>query len=375
VSAALALVAILSGCGTGRAAPVPSPAVPRAFADDSFAELATDGSDALWLAVSGYRRDGRFGLRVYRGEGAGWAALPIPPGEVSGDLPISIAVREKDEHATPCIGYSLGAAQRPAVACLAAGRWRRLDLPSLGGSQLFQVADEDGKLTALFLERAGQQTRYRLLSEGEDGWRLSPPLPASPATAQLAIEGPRGQATGRPSLGVTTQGRRTRRYVVELRNGAWRRIGPTVADAELGPTVGGPVVLSGRVLYPVNEAASEPWSFSIEAAEVGGGEVREAARLSTGAGNAQGRLDLAGGQLWATWQEDDPRRDGRFDAGLYAARLSPRGETLRKVKLWQGISIGPGSTQVDAIRGRLQALFMPASRNGKGLRTALRVLP
>jgi hypothetical protein len=30
---------------------------------------------------------------------------------------------------------------------------------------------------------------------------------------------------------------------------------------------------------------------------------------------------------------------------------------------------------VVAFRGRLLALFMPASRDGKGLRTALRVLP
>jgi hypothetical protein len=375
VSAALALAAILAGCGAGRAALVPPSAVPKAFADESFAELATDGTDALWLAVSGYRRDGRFGLRVFRDDGAGWAALPAPPGEVSGDLPISIAVRGKGEDAAPCLGYSLGVAQTPALVCFGAGQWRRLDLPSLVGSQLFQVADEDGKLTALLLRRLGQDLRFRLLSEGDGGWRLSPSLPAPPATAQLAIETPRGQAAGWPSLGVTTQGRRTRRYVVELRNGVWRRIGPTVADSELGPTVGGPVVLSGRVLYPVNEADSEPWSFSIETAEVGRRKVREAAHLSSGAGNAQGRLDLAGGRLWATWQEDDPRPDGRFRAGIYAARVSPRGQFRRKVKLWQGISIGPGSTQVVAFRGRLLALFMPASRDGKGLRTALRVLP
>lgn len=372
--AAFVLTTVFAGCGAGSAAPVPPSSVATAFADDSFAELATDGDDALWLAVSGYSSAGRFGLRVFRADREGWVALPPPPGKPSGDLPISIAVRGGGADATPCLGYSLGAAQKPNVVCLTEGEWRRIALPSLGEARLFQVGEEEGRLTALLLQRVGDSARYRLLNEAQDRWNLSPSIPVPPAIARLAIESSQGWAAS-PTVGVTTQGRRPRRYAAELRNGVWHKLGPPVADAELGPTVGGPVVLSGRVLYPVNEADSEPWSFSIHAAGIGSATAREVARLSSGAGNAQGRLDLAGGRLWATWQEDDPRRDGRFRATVYAAELSPRGRVRRKVKLWHGISIGPGSTQVVEFKDRQLALFMPGSSDGKGLRTAVRALP
>jgi hypothetical protein len=377
-----ALGVAIAGCGTGGAsAEDPSTGgtvaftSPVAFADDSFAELATDGEDALWLAVTGYDRNGEFGLRVFRRQAPGWAALPTPPGEVSGDLPIGIVVRGAGEHSTPCLGYSVGPARRPVVVCLAEGGWRRLSLPSPKGEQLFQIGAEDGRLTVLFLQQDGHRARYRLLREDGGRWMPSPVVRAPSAVAQLAIEPPHSRAAGSPVLGITTQGRHSKRYVVQLRDGAWRRLGPAVGDLAAGPMIGGPVVLSDRVLFPVNEADADPWAFSIHAAKVGSARDREAARLSSGAGNAQGRLDLAGGQAWATWQEDDPRRDGRFRASIYAAELGANGRTRRKVKLWRGISIGPGNTQVIEFQGRLLALFMPGAPDGKGLRTALRTLP
>jgi hypothetical protein len=100
----------------------------------------------------------------------------------------------------------------------------------------------------------------------------------------------------------------------------------------------------------------------------------EVSRLSSGVGNAQGGLDLADGQVWATWQEHDPLKDGRFRTRIYAAELSPTGRVKRKIRLWRGLSIGPGSIQVLAFQGETLALFMRGSSNGHGLQVTVRTL-
>src|SRR5690349_24455758 len=103
----LGALAAIAGCGAedGSAAGRSS-ASPVAFPDESWAELGSDKDD-LWLAVAGYTRDGEFGLRVFEKAGLGWQKLPTPPGRVSGDLPLSIAVSGEPEGA-PCLGYSVG---------------------------------------------------------------------------------------------------------------------------------------------------------------------------------------------------------------------------------------------------------------------------
>jgi hypothetical protein len=320
------------------------------------------------MAVSGYQRDGDFGLRVFQREGSEWDELPEPPGEVSGDVPISIVVANDDDPA-PCLGYSVGDERKPVIACLARDEWQRRDLPKLGGGLLQQIGTEDGDLVALVTEQYGRQARYRLLHETGERWAFTPPAMTPAAVARLPIEA----SSGAPSIAVATQGRLSQHYVLDLRGGDWRKLSPSPEGLAAGPLVGGPVVLADRVLYPVNEADEEPWTFSVKSARIGSSALKDV-RLSTGAGNAQGRLHLVGGRLWATWQEDAPRKDGRFRASIYAAELKPSGKVRRKVKLWQGLSIGPGSTQVIEFQRETLALFMRSSSNGRGLQATIKNL-
>jgi len=363
-----ALAALVAGCGAedGTAAGRPSLG-PGAFPDESWAELASDGDDDLWLAVAGYQRNGDFGLRVFRRGASDWEELPVPPGQVSQDLPMSIAVPVGIGDG-PCVGYSTGLRPSPVVACFREGAWESLGIPAKG--QLLQIGAQDGELVAMIGEQRARTSRYRLLRNAGEGWTSTPPVSAPPAVARLAIESPQGPEANFPGIGFATQGRLSQHFVTELRDGRWRRLEPTLQDIATGPLVGGPVLLDKRVLYPVTEADVEPWSFSVQTARIGSNDARPE-QLSTGAGNAQGRLDLAGDQVWATWQEHRPRKKGGFRAAVFAAELTPQGQLDRKVRLWQGVSIGPGSIQVVEFQGRTLALYMRATNDGRGLRATV----
>lgn len=369
--AVLALVALLGGCGGDNGASAAgSAAGPEAFADESFAELATDGSEALWMAVAGYERGGTFGLRVFQRSGESWEAAVSPPGEVSSDVPISITI--PDNSTNPCLGYSVGPTRKPVVACLQDGEWNRQELPSVPNGQLVQLDSDSGGLLALVVEKGARAVRYRLLTQEEGEWKKEPPVLAPPGVARLAIESPAGSES--PAIGLATQGRVAQHLVFELKDGSWTKLRPSLEDVGTGPLVGGPVVLPRRIYYPVTEADSEPWRFSVQSARIGSADAK-AVQLSSGAGNSQGRLDLAGDEIWATWQEDKPRKDGRFRARIFAAELGKSGEPRRRVKLWSGLSIGPGSTQVIEFQGDLLALYMRSGFDGRGLRATVKRLP
>jgi hypothetical protein len=369
--AIFALVATFVACGgqDGASAAAGTSSGPRAFADESYAELATDG-DNLWLAVTGYRRSRAFGLKVFEKEGSEWVELRKPPGEVSGDLPVSLVVTSSDEsESVPCLGYSTARKHTPVVACLEDGYWKQKKFPVRAAANLIQLGAEDPGLNALMSE--GRDT-FRLLREVNGEWVTTPRLPKVQAIAQLAIEGSGDLAS--PAVGLATQRTNAKHLVYELRGESWRRLKPSVDDVGVGPLLGGPVLTEGRVLYPVNQADSQPWSFSVQSARLGSTQPK-VHRLSAGAGNAQGQLDLADGRIWASWQEDAPLKDGRFRAAIYAAELSSGGRVKRKVRLWRGMRIGPGSTQVLAFDGKTLALYMRSSSNGRGLQATIETLP
>lgn len=368
----IGVLAAIAGCGAedGSAAGRSS-ASPVAFPDESWAELASDGDD-LWLAVAGYAAGGEFGLRVFEKAGAGWEKLPSPPGRVSGDLPLSIAVSGEPEGA-PCLGYSVGSRPAPVVTCFEEGGWRRLDLPPLRGAHLNQIETRDGDLVALFDKQGPQASTYRLMRNTGAEWVSAPPISAPPAIAQIAMEGPQESAASFPRVGFATQGRQSQHFAAELRGGGWRKLQPALRGLGAGPLLSGPVLLGDRVLYPVNEADTEPWSFSVLTARIGAARAKPE-RLSTGAGNAQGHLDLVGSRVWATWQEHDPLKTGGFQTGIFAAELTPKGKLRRKVRLWRGVSIGPGSTQVIEFEGRTLALYMRGSASSRGLQATVKAL-
>ena len=373
------LVILLSGVGCGSSDEGPDvqfPSSPKAFADESYAELATDGKRDLWMAVAGYNRNREFGLRVFRMQESGWTALPSPSGRVSPDVPISIAVAGGGARSTPCLGYSTDPSRLPIVSCWSDGHWSSKAMPRQQSAQLLQISGDSGGLIALLLDQpTSRLAKYRVLRFHSGLWTPEgPPVSATSAVARLAVD--LAPDPDSPAIGVTTQSTRAERYVLGLRGKRWQRVGPVIRGLGVGPMVGGPVLTSSSVLFPVTEADVVPWTFSTHSMRVGSSKVKSSSkRLSDGAGNAQGRLDVAGGEIWATWQEDKPLRDGRFRVGIFAAELKADGSARRQFELWRGVSIGPGSTQVVDFQGQRIALYMPSSSDGRGLQATVRRLP
>jgi hypothetical protein len=370
LGAIFALLATFVACGgkDGASAAAGTSSGPRAFADESYAELATDG-DTLWLAVTGYRQNGAFGLKVFEKQDSAWVELTRPPGEVSGDLPVSFVSKGGEEgEGSPCLGYSTGPKRTPVVACLEDGAWKQWELPVRVGTDLIQIGTEGQGLNALVSE---ERDSFRLLQEVDGEWIAMPRLPRAQAVAQLAIK--EASAPALPAVGFATQQPRAKHLVYQLRGETWHRLIPIVEDVGVGPLVGGPVLIAEHILFPVTQADSQPWSFWVQSARLGKSPPN-IHRLSRGAGNAQGQFDLAGGRVWATWQEDAPLKDRGFRSAIYAAELSTTGRIKHRIKLWQGVRIGPGSTQVLAFEGKTLALYMRASDNGRGLQATMRAI-
>lgn len=368
-----------NGCGKGDGATAASsPFSPKAFADDSFAELATDGASGLWMAVAGYDRKDDFGVRLFQ-KGATWKSFPAPPQKPRGDSPISIAVAKLDGfNSEPCLGYDTHSSTKPVVTCWTGRAWNDHPAGGVRDTSLLQIAsDPSGGLLALFLDHpTSEQATYRLLRLEVGGWASEGPPVAAPSTvARLGANA--SDANGQPpTIGVTTQSARAIRYVLRLVNGHWQKTGASIRGAGMGPMVGGPLIMKGGILFPVTDTNVTPWAFSVQPARFESrGPLREATELSVGDGHAQGRLDPVGRDVWATWQEDEPLRSGGFQVGIFAAKLHGDGSIDEKAVLWRGKSIGPGSTQIVEFHGQQFVLYMPGSANGKGLRTVVRPLP
>lgn len=345
---------------------------PSGFVDESFAEIATDGR-SMWLAVAGYNKARHFKLRVFRRDGEQWRRLPVPADEVSDDLPIAIAAPKQDGVGRPCLGYSLEGSGHARLSCFVSDKWQQVELPRGEGGRLGQIGANGDELFVLFEDNLREGTYYRLYRLKDDQWTTAPPLSTPPAIGQLTVG--TELVSGFPGIGIATFGRAPQRLMYSLTaKQRWRRISPKVTNVGAGPMVGGPALLAGTVAYAINDAASQPWSFAVGSARIGSKTVSET-QLSVGAGNAQGRVDVAAGHLWAIWQEHRLLQRG-FRANLYAAEISPSGDIRRKVALWRGLSIGPGSLQVVEVAGGIYALFMRQSTvRARGLETVLRRLP
>jgi hypothetical protein len=385
-AALLALFVVLLGvpvfaCGLDEEARGDSPWMPpRAFADDSAAELATDGRDALWLLVTGYEGR-RFAAKVFLTEGGDWTEMPALAEEVGNDGPANIAVAKlAGAEEVPCVGYSEAGGGKPLITCWVGGQWQRQPLPSsMRNARLVQMSGSQGQLTALFQGNLPSgKTAFQVIRLGSSGWEaIGPRIKTPAALAQLGSDSP--DDSGSPLIGVETQGSTPKRYVLALRGGDWVRLGPVFGGPGLGPLLGGPVTSGRSIFMPVNDAEQTPWTFSVLSIRAGlGATTAQPNDLSVDAGNAQGKIYEVGNDraAWATWREDEPLRSGAFRTRIYAARLSARTQVIRKVRLWGGVSIGPGSTQVIEFRGRLLALYMPsASREDQGLRATVRTIP
>jgi len=203
-----------------------------------------------------------------------------------------------------------------------------------------------------------------------DSWqRVGPALPAARTMVRFAI----GDSS-RVELTAVQQGPSGRRWLWRLDHGRWRSSVTPLVGAGFGPVLSGAIRDHGRVYFPVVAARGSNWPFSIYVYDARGWRRLGGRALNRGDGKAQGTLSRAAGALWATWQQNDQRRDGRFNTTVFVARI--RGQSARVAtprRLWHGVSLGPSDATVVEGSGRAWALYVIGKRGG--LRPIVSALP
>lgn len=192
--------------------------------------------------------------------------------------------------------------------------------------------------------------------------RLGKPIPTHGAVVAFSEN---AEAAGVADVALVDVAR-NRRVVWSFQNGRWVRSAP-LEGVGAGPMPSGPVRLAGRLYLPVVDATTSPWLLSVYVLD--GSRWRRLGRpLNRGDGSAQGVLRVNDGAVWAAWQENAPRDDGRFDTEIYTKRIasSPRSAEL----VWSGVTIGPGDVETVTGAGRRWLLYSPAAPGGRNALTA-----
>ena len=242
VAIVLVAGAILGACGAGGTAHGDGPAslsAPRAFRDDASAELATEGTNSLWLLVTGYNGQ-RLGAKVFEWDGSGWRQLPPPAKAVGGAGPVNIAVGAVGGSGArvPCVGFSDAESGRPVLKCWDEDTWRAQPLPRVArNAHLTQLQGDGEDLSVLFEgRRTSTKSSFRVFDLSAEGWAtVGPIITGPPALAQLGGEGRSRRPA--PLVAIETQGAESSRYVLTLERGGWEQLGAAIEDTGIGPLV------------------------------------------------------------------------------------------------------------------------------------------
>jgi hypothetical protein len=364
-SSQMALISVRETGSSSASASLPK--APRAFADTTYAQLATDGEQRLWLLETGYR-GGHLRLALHEGGSGAWRPVKPPPQLPSDAAAVKVAAAPGTLTPQPCLAFTEAKTGHPVITCHGLRKWFPQSVGHLvaAGSRLVDLATIRGRLVALFVGRVSRRSSELQVIQTNPGGghleRAGPPLRIGSVLAQLG-DGTHERGDPQVEVAIESQRAKPTRYVMRLENHRWVRGGPVLRGPGLGPLVSGSVRVGPTTYMPVIDAEVEPWTFSVYSSS--GGSRWIPGPPTKGFGDAQGRLDFAAGAIWASWQEDRELKAGGFEAVNRVARLGTGGERLDEQKLWQGRVVGPGNTQVLAFRDQLLTLFMRGGQNGK----------
>lgn len=270
---------VLSALGASeqaRAAVVPPAKTPRAFADATYAQLATDGEQRLWLLEAGYRGH-HLALALFQHGFGRWHTMGVPPQMPSDAGPVDVAAAPGTITPEPCLGFTEVRTRRPIITCHGLHRWFPRPFGHLvaPGSRLVQLATSRGRLVALLEQRVSStKSGFQVIRTNADGQHFERDgrvLWTGAALAQLG-DGTHERTDPQVEVAIETQGSaKPSRYVERLQDHRWSRVGAVLRGPGLGPLVSGPVRLGQATYMPVTDAEVEPWTFSAYSSDGGTG--------------------------------------------------------------------------------------------------------
>ncbi len=357
----------------------PTPWSPDGFRDDLYAEIASSGSTAWFVEVGLRRGDPKkrndIGARLYRLNRpiGSWRELPRIRDSIDPDQSIDLAISTVSRmRGVPCLGYTSSLANITRVKCLIRGVWTQLHLTAAmrRAGHLFGFDGSTHRLVAAFSDRRGSGAVARVFVRGRRSrsWvRAADPLVVEPGLLGL------GRSASN-ALSIGFEDGAGERSVLTSQGFGWQRRGSVISDVGVGPFVSGPIQVGKSTFFPAVDTDRSPWEYSVFAAtrrsrwhrwhQLGGSP------LNRGSGNAQGSIDLLGNDVWASWQENAIRADGLFGTKVFAARLDRNGVAGSRIRVWRGVTIGPGPTGVSEIDGRILVLYVRGAPSG-GLRATV----
>jgi len=392
----LALGSLAWGCGTSStnqslasAADSTPLRTSTSFKDEFDAQIGTNGH-SLFMFVNGLSGKKGVWSRVMRWSQGGWKPAS-PMWSSSTDSGLYMAFRKTPIGRLPCVADT-ARSKFARLQCLGPGGWKRIALPrNTPWQYLVQgMATVNGQIVVPLNEiekTHNRKSRFRSTTKLSRlaGDRLVQLGPLMRVNKQSVVK---METTVRPSAGrqplrlaVTTQSDPTQQWISTLTKQGWKRApeSPRLSGAK---SLTGPVRASNGTFMLTSETqpdTGDEYSAYVFRKSSGNSWDKVGGKaINVGEGSAQGGLFAVGNRVWAVWNENsfgDAAFGGMIPTSIHAARISKDGTSFdRRVKLWTGRVVFPGSVQMIAYKGRPVALFMTQKSKATGMHATIKAL-
>jgi hypothetical protein len=251
----------------------------------------------------------------------------------------------------PCVAASDG--HRPDVLCFDGSRWISQQLPTgVDGWAIQQLLAINSTLHVLLIDPRAPSHGV-IASRNGTTWT---PYFSAPSVDPDAILYLGGSAAGRDGQLVIGSVSSRVREVFSRDWPEWTRIAQAPMSG-LPNQNSGPVLTPSSVLFSRSSIKSLRWPFYVDAAPPGG-QLRPATGipLSKPKTASQGRLVLARGQPWVTWEEAQVARKHNALRRAFVARLDDRGHVRERHHVATFRSVIASSLDIVAVGDAVYAL-------------------
>jgi hypothetical protein len=225
---------------------------------------------------------------------------------------------------SPCVATSDG--RRPDVSCLDDGRWISQQVPTGVDGWAIQQLLTVGPTMYVLLIDPRQASRGLITAREGSTWTPYFSVPSGDREAIWYLGGSTANRSDQLVIGSVSS---RVREVFSRQGSDWTRIAQAPMSG-LPNQNSGPVLTASNVLFSRSLIKSQRWPFYVDTSQPGG-KLQPASRSLSKPGTAsQGRLVVAQGQPWVSWEEAQVTRRPDALRKVFAARLDDMGRVRER---------------------------------------------